>query len=279
MSNAAGINPSHPSHALYQALQTAYEHFNRELFDARLPPVIFTVQRQNDVLGYFAPDRWISPEGDRCHEIAINPSHMGQSRVIEVLQTLAHEMVHCWQHCYGSPGRSCYHNKQWAKKMVAIGLQPSSTGEVGGAITGQHMSDYPLENSHFLRACESLVHNKAFRIPWIYRLSLPKGLEISIPPDLSTTEFTEKHSGDELPVISAHPEPINISSPLSLEPDTFLHSTYREVLPEGSFLSPPSVKSKRKVKYQCPNCAVNVWGKQGINLICGDCRMDLEMIS
>lgn len=63
------------------------------------------------------------------------------------------------------------------------------------------------------------------------------------------------------------------------EPDTFLHSIYRDVLPEGSFLEPPSMRNKNKVKYQCPNCYVAVWGKPGINLICGDCRTELEMLS
>jgi hypothetical protein len=26
-----------------------------------------------------------------------------------------------------------------------------------------------------------------------------------------------------------------------------------------------------KVKYQCPSCAVNVWGKAELNIVCGDC--------
>lgn len=39
------------------------------------------------------------------------------------------------------------------------------------------------------------------------------------------------------------------------------------------------MRNKNKVKYQCPNCYVAVWGKPGINLICGDCRTELEMLS
>ena len=54
----------HPSHALYQSLQSAYEHFNRELFDEQLPAVIFTVQRHKDVMGYFAPERWAKAAKD-----------------------------------------------------------------------------------------------------------------------------------------------------------------------------------------------------------------------
>ena len=53
-----------------------------------------------------------------------------------------HEMVHVWQHAHGKPGARGYHNKEWAAKMKAIGLQPSSTGMVGGKETGQRMMDY-----------------------------------------------------------------------------------------------------------------------------------------
>ena len=38
--------------------------------------------------------------------------------------------------------RRGYHNKEWAAKMKAIGLQPSNTGMVGGKETGQQMMDY-----------------------------------------------------------------------------------------------------------------------------------------
>lgn len=267
----------HPSHALYQALQTAYDHFNRELFENRLPELIFTVQRQNDVLGYFAPERWVSPEGERCHEIAINPSHMGQSRVIDVLQTLAHEMVHCWQYCFGSPGRRCYHNKEWAQKMIAIGLQPSSTGAPGGEITGQHMSDYPLAGGRFLSACESLVRNKAFRLPWIYRLALRKDI-MQDPSDSTESEDAPPKPESAASSLTAslldNQSSFAIPSP-DPTPEAFLQSTYRDVLPEGTFLVPP-LPTRSKVKYECPGCRVGVWGKPGIRLICGDCNLKLE---
>lgn len=264
----------HPSRDLYQSLQTAFDLFNQELFDGALPSVIFTVQRQKEVLGYFAPDRWVSPKGERCHEIAINPTHMGQSRVIEVLQTLAHEMVHCWQYCFGNPGRQCYHNKEWANKMLGIGLHPSSTGLPGGKITGQHMSDYPVEGGPFLKVCHTLVEQHAFRIPWIYRLSLPLGIDFE----------AQAHSDDEAVqenFASANEEavavvPLEVPSPPSNNaPDTFLYSTYRDVLPEGSFYTPPT-RSKSKIKYQCPSCFNSVWGKPGMHVICGNCRIDFE---
>ena len=31
-----------------------------------------------------------------------------------------------------------------------------------------------------------------------------------------------------------------------------------------------------KLKYTCPSCAVNVWGKPGLNIRCGDCDETME---
>jgi len=33
----------------------------------------------------------------------------------------------------------------------------------------------------------------------------------------------------------------------------------------------PTPPKKNKVKYTCPSCQTNVWGKADLNLICGDC--------
>ena len=44
-----------PSSELYSSLQNAYSHFNKALFEGQLPEVIFTVQRNKGVMGYFSP--------------------------------------------------------------------------------------------------------------------------------------------------------------------------------------------------------------------------------
>lgn len=36
-------------------------------------------------------------------------------------------------------------------------------------------------------------------------------------------------------------------------------------------------KSRSKTKYSCPSCGVNVWGKDGLNLICEDCGEKLSI--
>lgn len=270
-------NTDSPSHALYHALTVAYDNFNKILFDGKLPTVIFTVQNKSTILGYFAPDRWASPEGERCHEIAINPAHMGQSRVVEVLQTLVHEMVHCWQHCYGTPTRSSYHNKEWSKKMIAIGLQPSSTGKPGGATVGQQMSDYPLDDGPFIKACHRLVKEQAFRLPWIYRLKAITPTEGEEPTEEdSNIQLTE--GSQLLEVKVGGQRRINELMDLK-DPNAYLYSTYSELMPKDTFFAPPlPSKSKKKTTYQCPVCLTKVWGRPGLNITCCDCNRNFNLL-
>lgn len=268
-----------PTDELYQSLLEAYGHFNETLFGGRLPEVIFTVQRQKGVLGYFAPDRWSSLEGRRCHEIAINPAHLGDSRLIEVLQTLVHEMVHCWQHCFGSAGRGSYHNREWANKMIEVGLQPSSTGLPGGRMVGQTMSDYPVAGGRFLQACETLILNRSFTIPWVDRQSAPKSwvYENSAEAALEAIRhhaFAAEDDRDDDP-----------AEPLSADPDgdvahtvsELMQMTFAQLLPEDAFLPAPQ-KVRAKTKYQCPGCYNRVWGKPAMHIVCGDCEVPFQAV-
>jgi hypothetical protein len=135
----------------YRILQEAYDHFNRELFEGKLPDNIFiTYQRKAGMLGHFSPDRF-SGRVDELgrHELALNPDGFINQTDKQICQTLTHEMTHVWQQAFGKPSGRGYHNKEWAAKMKVIGLQPSSTGMVGGKETGQRMSDYILPDGPF----------------------------------------------------------------------------------------------------------------------------------
>lgn len=255
-----------PTDALYQSLESAYEHFNQSLFSGTLPDVIFTVQRQKGVLGYFAPDRWTSIEGKQCHEIAINPTHIGKSRIIDVLETLVHEMVHCWQYCFGKPGRRMYHNIEWAEKMMEIGLQPTNTGKPGGAITGESMTDYPIKNGRFLKACHQLLGNEKYNIPWIDRLTVEPRLS-----PLNDESNQSKHTQYLLPESDFGDSQLEISKgELQL-----LENTFEQLLPEDTFYSPPE-SQRKKQSYECPGCHAKVWGKANLNIMCLDCEITFE---
>jgi hypothetical protein len=139
-SNRRGDNDAIASTECH-TLRIAYDFFNVELFDGSLPQVLVTLQRPGNSRGYFAPDRFSSRiEEIRTHELALNPDGFIDRINEQILSTLVHEQCHVWQQVHGKPSRRTYHIKEWAAKMKAAGLQPRSTGMVGGKETGQLMT-------------------------------------------------------------------------------------------------------------------------------------------
>jgi SprT-like family len=137
----------------YQEFQDAYDFFNRELFDGSLPQLLVTLQRKARSYGYFAPERFDGRLNSMTvHELALNPDNFTGRSDIDILSTLVHEMVHAWQQTHGTPPRRGYHNREWAAKMKAVGLQPSDTGLLGGKETGQSMTHYIMPDGAFLQA-------------------------------------------------------------------------------------------------------------------------------
>jgi len=147
-----------PTKEQFEALEKLYDYFNEILFERSLPAVMLTVSRGKKFHGFFAPERWDS-EGNRIHEIALNPETMNRPFNL-VCSTLVHEMVHLWQQVYGiKKPRKAYHNKEWANYMEKIGLIPSSNGLPGGARTGQHMTHYIQIDGPFEKAFNELYED------------------------------------------------------------------------------------------------------------------------
>lgn len=158
-----GAKVAAPTAEQFTAYQQLYDYFNRALFAGELPSVILNFSRRAHSYGFFAPERW--HRGDtRTHEISLNPAHLQTRPSREVLSTLVHEMVHLWQHAYGEPSRRGYHNRQWADKMLAVGLHPSDTGEPGGRLVGQHMTHYIVEGGPFAKAFDRMPTQ--YNLPW-----------------------------------------------------------------------------------------------------------------
>ena len=182
-----------PTPEQYDRLQRAFDLFNERLFGGELPPCLITLQRQKRVMGYFSHRRFVNAAGEATDELAMNPEFFGEERVLEVLQTIAHEMCHLWQSHFGKPGRGRYHNKEWADKMEAIGLMPSDTGRPGGNRTGDHMADYPMEGGRFLEVAKELLSTE-YNIPWADRFS------IAAPVLLDTDALVVAEGSDETAV-------------------------------------------------------------------------------
>ena len=243
------IHKMQPTSELYDFFTRAYQHFNRHLFDSALAPCMLTIQRQKGCMGLFYPERWVTDGGARCHELALNPTYFGTSRLVEVFQTLVHEQCHMWQQEYGRPSRSGYHNREWAQRMESIGLMPSSTGEPGGRRTGQCMSDYALPDGLFLAAARKFIEGGG-RLKWLDRFRVPD-----------------------------RPRPDSPLLPLGEEAGEVLltpvASLFDDVQGEDFEAPRPSV-DRNKLKYTCPGCGCNVWGKPGLRIRCEPCDLGLH---
>jgi len=220
-----------PTTEQYQQLQRAYDAFNEALFSGHLPPCLITLQRQKHVMGYFSRARFVGDDGRQTDEIALNPEFFGKEALLEVLQTIAHEMCHLWQGHFGKPGRGSYHNKEWADKMESIGLIPSDTGKPGGKRTGDKMADYAAENGLFLKVVKRLMVDE-FNIPWADRRA-PAAMALMPTGSGALAAGAEGAEGAEAPA--------------------------------------PTSRGKTKYSHRCSEDALNLWGKPGLAIMCGTC--------
>ena len=174
-----------PTEAQYTAYNLAFDFFNERLWDDALPPCILTFSLKNrKARGYYHANKWTHPETSTvASEIALNPDHLRDRTLGQILSTLVHEMAHHWQHFLGDPPRSGYHDRQWAKQMKEIGLYPSSTGEPGGKETGQSCSHYIVEGGAYDEAFRDLPEEAA--LPWTTAFADPNKTASKKPSKVS----------------------------------------------------------------------------------------------
>lgn len=145
-----------PALELHSELQFAFKFVNDELlfpiYGVRLPDVMFTVVRSRRFAGAFCYrtyERKEARESD-ISEIIVNPFLF--SSPAEVLQTLAHEMVHLAQAelggVFGEPSERGYHNKKFAAVMQSIGLKVVNINDLSKS-TGYRMTDFVIEGGPF----------------------------------------------------------------------------------------------------------------------------------
>lgn len=145
----------------FAAYNKAFFYFNEKLFSGKLKPVMLNFSRKSPrVLGFFAPQRWMKDGNADLAEISLNPQHLNRN-IEDVFATLVHEMVHLWQSQYGKTSRNGYHNKEWADKMLDIGLVPLGPG---GKQTGQSMSHEIADNGVYIKAFREIPSDHI--LPW-----------------------------------------------------------------------------------------------------------------
>lgn len=222
-----------PTTEQFFSFQELFNFFNVKLFDDKLPNVILNFSRQAGSAGFFAPNHWKRSDGHKTHEISINPNTFSAGKDY-IISTLVHEMCHLWQESFGKPGAKGYHNREWADKMIEVGLIPSDTGLEGGKQLGTRMSDY-IDEEGRLRDLLNV---------------LPKDLWLPF-------ETIEILSYEQLlDMVNMEDDPTKLEE---------LNNQLEEL---------ETAKKKLKLKYSCPDCGVNVWGKVGLNILCGDCNCE-----
>lgn len=151
-----------PTSKFYGLFQYIFEYYNNTLFQNEIKDCIIVVIKKKNTFGHFAPKRYFNREDLDTDELALNPLMFTKFPLIEICQTIVHEMCHAWQYHYGNYPDNVYHNKEWSNKMQSVGLMPSRTGEVGGKDVGQTMGDYPIKDGIFLEATEVLMNSNVF---------------------------------------------------------------------------------------------------------------------
>ncbi|MEM9775513.1 MAG: SprT-like domain-containing protein [Chloroflexota bacterium] len=250
---------------IYSTIEGAFNFFNERLFGGKLPPCLFTLQRTYNAAGYYHRRKFREIKGVAyTDEIALNPVHFLHYRGdMEIMQTLCHEMVHMWQVHFGKPSQRTYHNRQWANKMISIGLMPSHTGQPGGKQTGQQMSDYPMPGEKF---------EKAFN-EWKAAGNTIRWADIEAFRNIGVMVDLNNLTADQLGVSL---------SPIGLVTDSAAAVTMAQQIPDfNQLLQSLSMEKKRpksKQKFQCSVCRQNAWAKPTAHLICGDCYDDEGII-
>lgn len=232
----------------YITLSDCYDLFNERLFGSLLRGCVLTFEDRGQHCGYYREGGFIGRDvEERRDEICLNPRHfLTNTGDLELLQTLVHEQVHQWQFQFGKPSLRTYHNREWADKMLSLGLVPSDTGRPGGKMTGQKMADYPEEGGLFLKIAREILQDKRL-ITW-YK----EGVAIR-----RAQEYAAVPSSDA-------PEMVAVLAASFPAPD-----------PEAPAVQP---KAAGKVSYKCQKCSVRVWGKPDLSLICGKCYQSGEVI-
>jgi hypothetical protein len=221
-----------PTDEQYRAFQAMFLYFNHQLFKDSLPSVFLNFSRKNGAFGFFAPDRWSRADASSVtHEISINPAHLRERDPRDTAATLVHEMCHLWQHVHGDPPRRGYHDTEWSTKMLEVGLIPWDAERDEHRMSAHALTHQVAEDGPFLLAYRRMPDE--YLLPW-------RCLEEGERPSGGRGRGGGGAGGEA------------------------------EGEGEGGGEG-PAPKSRNKVKYSCPGCATNVWGKPDLEITCTPC--------
>lgn len=224
---------------IYDEIKTAFDFYNKKLFNNELPECVITLTKKANSKGYFIYNNFINNDKKK-HEISLNSEYFFDKSVKKTLSTLVHEMCHLKMAHIGHKSTSGYHDKTWAKEMKKIGLIPSSTSLPGGKETGFIMSHYIQKNGIFERVTEELF-NQGFNFDW--------------KNSNNKYEIFEKNkiTDETIKNITKNTKIIDLSD------KEFIIITKNNCKKNGI-----------RIKYSC--LCSNIWGKPNLNINCNKCH-------
>lgn len=269
-----------PTDEAYQQLQKAYDFYNEHLFDGVLPQCLITLHRHPRSMAYFSPARFSSKSGVKTDEIAMNIAYFAICTIEDTLSTLGHEQCHLWQYHFGTPGKKGYHNKEWAEKMVEIGLTPTSTGLPGGKTVGEKVGHYIEPDGKFAVATNELL-SSFFDLSWYDR-------HVAVAPDdmrklISTlNEYGVITRQSQLPAdefksqldlyIPGQSTPLD-SSKGKLTNSLLDQSTDAQTQNGGGNIV--AANKSNRMTYTCSVCKLKMWGKPQASIMCMKCQQQM----
>lgn len=154
--------------------------------------------------------------------------------------------------------------------MESIGLMPSSTGQPGGKRTGDMMADYPIAGGRFLAACETLLTSD-FSLSWYDRFPAEEHVQLG-----------QNTVSAQLQGVAGAAAPVKDNPALAeaVRPGGPGRRPISDDGGEAPCQPEPTSNKSNRLKYTCGTCLkVSVWGKPGLNIICGDCSQRLEALA
>ena len=107
-----------------KVLYRFYDFINDRFFGSKVPTPVLSFKYSRCRFGSYRNDR---NESGLRENITFNIRHLTDP-LAEVIETLAHEMVHSWQRNFGKSGAGNYHNAECRKKMDEIGTPCGKRG-------------------------------------------------------------------------------------------------------------------------------------------------------
>lgn len=306
------VDDGDPTQETYADLNRAFRFFNERLFDGRLQPSLITLRARGRTNGYFSSERFVHADGRRSHEIALNPEMFACFTIERSLSTLVHEQVHQIQFQDGTASRRGYHNTDWADRMEAIGLMPSTTGRPGGARTGEMVTHYLIPGGRFLVAVRELLDD-SFRARWADRFVtvprqewlaaegegedptaatasstgadpdpeaptavVPHGVSMAVwPRQEEGREATGREFGEDESCPAAATEPMLAATGCQPGGEPPVAATN----PMAFVFGRTARVDNSKTKFVCGGCRAAAWGKRSLKLVCGDCQRPMPSVN